>query len=121
MIITKALSKLLAFSFIALTLSCGKSGDSNYNGNDPNYGGVTIYITSAMQYTPHPITVQVGTKVRWRNNDNSVHTATADDGTFTTRDIAPGRTDSLIMNVLGTFPYHCSHHSNMRAEIRVTQ
>ena len=45
----------------------------------PTPGVMTISIVGmagANSYSPNPVTVQVGQQVRWRNDDNTAHTAT---------------------------------------------
>ncbi len=71
---------------------------------------VTIAGTS---FTPTTLIVPKGTVVTWRNDDSKVHTATADDGNWDTKDISPGEAKSITFDKIGSFPYHCIYHVTM--------
>lgn len=68
------------------------------------------------------ITVKMGTKVTWTNNDSVAHTVTADSGTGPKSDnISPGGTYSYTFGTAGTFAYHCAIHPDMTGTVTVTQ
>ena len=115
---------LLLAVFAAVTLAaCGSSSSSTVTG--PTTNGPSVTIVSGAQtltttaYSPNPMTVSVGTTVKWVNNDSTSHTATANGGAFTTGTIAPGQSGSAQFNTAGSFAYHCSFHPNMVATINV--
>ncbi len=58
-----------------------------------------------------------GATVVWTNKDNVTHTVTADDGSFTSGNIAPGGTYSRAFTAAATVHYHCSIHTYMTADI----
>jgi LPXTG-motif cell wall-anchored protein len=62
------------------------------------------------KFDPPTITVNVGDTITWKNNDQALHTATADDGTFDTGDVAAGKEASVTLNKAGTFAYYCKYH-----------
>jgi len=70
-------------------------------------------------FTPPSITVKVGDTVTWTNNGPSTHTATADDGSFDSGNLAQGKTFSHTFQTAGTFSYHCTIHPFMKAEVVV--
>lgn len=70
-------------------------------------------------FQPATITIPVGTTVVWTNNDSTGHTVTADDGSFDSKTIANGLTFSQTFATAGTFAYHCSIHSSMKATVTV--
>jgi plastocyanin len=72
-------------------------------------------------YSEQTITVKVGEKVTWTNNDTVAHTATADDGSFDTGMIEPGQSGSVAFDTAGTYTYHCTPHPNMTATIVVEE
>lgn len=73
-------------------------------------------------FTPTNITIKVGTKVTWTNNDSVPHTVTSDNSNILNSATLPaGGTYSFTFNDLGTFPYHCSIHPMMKAQIVVTK
>lgn len=68
------------------------------------------------------ISVKMGTKVTWTNNDSVAHTVTADSGVGPKSDnISPGGTYSYTFDSVGTFAYHCSIHPDMMGTVTVTQ
>jgi plastocyanin len=79
--------------------------------------GVTI---KDFEFAPKSITVSVGDTVVWTNNGPAVHTATADDGTFDTGNLAKGSTGSYRFTKAGKYSYHCSPHPFMKASVTVT-
>ncbi|MDP6533922.1 MAG: cupredoxin domain-containing protein [Candidatus Poseidoniia archaeon] len=64
-------------------------------------------------YTPEEIEIAPGTIVFWHNNEESVHTVTADDGSFDSGDIAPYNEWSYTFEDVGDFSYSCDYHGSM--------
>jgi len=70
-------------------------------------------------FDPRSVTVNVGDTVTWTNFDGIPHTATADDGSWTTPLFSTG-SQSLTFTVAGAFPYHCQAHPTiMRGTLTV--
>jgi plastocyanin len=65
---------------------------------------------SNFAYVPPSLTVTAGSTVTWINNDVARHTATADDLSFDTGDLPPGRNFPRLFDKAGTYPYHCNFH-----------
>ena len=74
---------------------------------------------SGFSYSPSSVTVNVGDTVTWTNSDAQAHTATADDGSWDTGNIANGGTDAVTFATAGTFPYHCDIHPQMTGTVTV--
>jgi plastocyanin len=72
-------------------------------------------------YGPDPVTVQVGGKVTWQNQDTAPHTATADDGSFDTGTIEKGKVKSETFKEAGTYPYFCEIHPTMHGTVEVVE
>lgn len=70
-------------------------------------------------FNPKTLTIKVGTKVIWTNDDPSIHTVTADNGAFGSSSLPPGGTFSFTFTKAGTYTYHCKIHSSMKATIIV--
>ena len=70
-------------------------------------------------YSPSPVTVAVGSSVKFTNDDIATHDAKADNGGFTTPLISPGGTASVTMSTAGSFVYHCTIHPGMVGTIVV--
>lgn len=63
------------------------------------------------QFTPKTINVRVGAVVTWRDTEGT-HTVTADDGSFSSPNLAAGKTYSHKFAKAGTYPYYCSFHGS---------
>jgi plastocyanin len=82
-------------------------------------GGAVSIVDFAFQ--PGSLEVPVGSSVTWTNNGAAPHTATADDGSFNSGNLAPGASFSQTFNAAGTIAYHCEIHPNMVGSITVTE
>ena len=83
-------------------------------------------------FVPNPLTVPLEGVVRWYNDDNAaaggqyggsngtIHSIVADDISFVSGNITPGRTFEHTFATAGTYPYHCSIHPTMKGTITVT-
>lgn len=70
-------------------------------------------------FSPATLTVKVGDKVTWTNQDSAGHSATADDGSFDTGVLPEGQSGSITFSKAGTYTYHCSVHPMMKGTIIV--
>ena len=78
--------------------------------------GVAI---AGFAFDPATVTIQVGDVVTWTNQDSVAHTATADDGSFDTGQLANGAFETVTFDTAGTFAYVCSIHAQMTGTIVV--
>ena len=124
---------LLAFGLTA----CGGSGDSSTEsgassdtsseptGSSPAPSGEVARAEKVkiieFVYGPDPVTVQLGGKVIWQNEDTAPHTATADDGSFNTGTIEQGKIKSETFKQAGTFTYFCEIHPTMHGTVEVVE
>jgi len=74
-----------------------------------------------MTFNPKRIEVAAGSTVRWTNNDQLVHTVTADDGSWDSGPIEPGKSWSHTFTAPGEFAFHCTPHPFMKAVVVVRQ
>lgn len=73
-------------------------------------------------FRPADVTVEVGTKVTWRNTGAQEHTATSDDKrTFDSGLLDSGESFSFTFKKPGVFDYHCKPHPWMTGTIRVAE
>ncbi len=73
-----------------------------------------------MAFNPGSLSVVAGSTVTWMNSDTTIHTVTADDGSFNSGNIAVGATYSKVFSTAGTFSYHCTIHPEMTGKVVVT-
>lgn len=72
-----------------------------------------------MVFAPNRIEITAGTTVVWTNNDPLVHTITADDKSWDSGAIEPGRTWSHTFTQPGEYAFHCTPHPFMKAVVVV--
>ena len=70
-------------------------------------------------YSPSPVTVPVGARITWTNNDTTTHDSTSVDRTFSTGSIAPGASASVTLQTAGHITYYCTIHPGMTGTIDV--
>lgn len=87
-------------------------------GSSPTVAKNAVTIQN-MAFSPASITVKVGDKVTWTNQDSVGHSATADDNSFDTDVLAQGQSGSTTFSKAGTYTYHCKVHPSMTATIVV--
>jgi plastocyanin len=109
----KFLSGILVISMVAISMLACKKSNNNSSGSTP-----TIYMKNST-FSSANIQVSTGSTVMWTNDDNKVHTVTADNGSFNSGDIQPGSNYSFTFKSVGTFAYHDSHNSSMTGVIVV--
>jgi plastocyanin len=83
-------------------------------------GGAGTVDIKNTAFNPTSITVKVGDKVTWTNNDGFAHTVTADDNSFDSNNVDGGKTFDHTFTTAGTFAYHCKIHPFMKATVTVT-
>lgn len=76
-------------------------------------------------FEPAAVTVAVGTKLTFTNQDSAPHTATSGPspelrGVFDTGNLAKGQSASVTLTKAGTFAYYCELHAFMKATVTVT-
>jgi plastocyanin len=71
-------------------------------------------------FGPMALTVAAGTTVTWTNNDDVPHTVVSEDKTtFRSKALDTGDHFSYTFTKPGTYPYFCSVHPKMTAEVIV--
>lgn len=70
-------------------------------------------------FKPRAITVARGTRIKWVNRGERVHTTTSTKGLWNVT-LSPGETYARTFRKAGTFRYVCSLHSDMTGKIVVT-
>ena len=113
---TDRMKRLLFISVLATVILMGCSKDKDNNNNTPDPNRITM---SGSVFSPSSLQVNLGATVTWNNNDNMVHTVTADDASFDSGDISAGASFTHTFSTLGTYTYHCIHHSGMTGTVTV--
>lgn len=75
----------------------------------PSSAGTSIEMTDN-EFGPEVLRVAPGTTILWPNVGRSAHTVTADDGSWNSGSIDPGRTFRTTFSSPGTYRYFCVPH-----------
>ena len=120
LVLLMLLASVLVISFA--TLSCGGSSEKS---GSPTPGTPPTQQASVQikdfEFAPSKVTIKVGGTITWTNEGASAHTVTADDGSFDSGQLQKGKTFSRTFDSTGTFSYHCSIHSSMKAQVVVEE
>jgi quinohemoprotein ethanol dehydrogenase len=77
------------------------------------------FMTDEYQFSPYRAKVAVGATVTWRNNGTMVHSAVAEDGSWSTGPIDPAGVAAVTFAKPGTYVYTCKEHPWAYAQIIV--
>ena len=85
----------------------------------PALAADTTITISNFAFAPEEATVAVGTKVIFKNGDDTVHSVLADDGSFHSPALDTGDEFAFTFAKTGVFSYHCGLHPFMQGKIIV--
>jgi plastocyanin len=96
------------------------SGSTSAASSSSSGGGVAVKMQN-IAFDPKDVTVKVGQKVTWTNDDSVSHNVTAQSGaSFKSKDFGNGGTFSFTPDKAGTIKYVCTIHPGMTATLTVT-
>jgi plastocyanin len=99
--------------------STGAASSTSTAASSSSGGGVAIKMQN-IQFDPKDVTVKVGQKVTWTNDDSVDHNVTAQSGAdFKSKDFGNGATFSFTPDKAGTIKYVCTIHPGMTATLTV--
>ena len=75
--------------------------------------------TDEYVFQPMRIKVKAGTTITWTNDGKETHSATAQDGSWSTGEVAPGKTATVKFDKPGKYTYICKDHPWSYGEIVV--
>lgn len=85
------------------------------------YSGYTQGSATLYGYDPLNMTVVIGVNntVTWTNNDGTIHTVSANDGSFDSGYLNPGQSFTYTFTKPGVYEYHCQLHPWMLGYVTV--
>jgi plastocyanin len=112
---------LLLCAAVALAAAgCGSSNDNSSSSStstpaaSSSGGGVAVKMAN-IAFAPKDVTVKVGQKITWTNDDSTDHNVTADSGAdFKSKDFGKGGTFEFTPDKAGKITYECTLHPNMK-------
>jgi plastocyanin len=117
---------------LAAVAGCGSSNSSSSSSTSTpaaststpaaaSGGGVAVKMQN-ISFDPKTVTVKVGQKVTWTNDDSVDHNVTAQSGAdFKSKNFGKGGTFSFTPTTAGTVKYVCTIHPGMDATLTVTK
>ena len=70
-------------------------------------------------FSPNPVTVPVGSTIRWTNQDDIPHNVVSDDKSFKSKALDTDETFTYTFTKPGTYTYFCSIHPKMTGKVIV--
>jgi plastocyanin len=111
----KAHRAFSAALWVSLAVVCAADGTA-----PPGESGKTHVVTiNEMRFSEATLTVRKGDRVTWVNKDLYPHTATANDGTFDSGNIAAEASWTYTASKPGEYAYICTYHPTMKAKLIV--
>jgi plastocyanin len=118
---------LLCAAVALLAAGCGSSNDNSSSSSSAtstpaasSSGGDVAIKMANIAFDPKDVTVKVGQKITWTNDDSTNHNVTADSGAdFKSKDFGKGATFDFTPDKAGTIAYECTLHPGMKATITV--
>ena len=124
---TPILSLLLIAGLLALT-GCGGGGSKSTSTSAPastpaaGGGGPVAVSMKNIAFAPASVTVKVGQKITWTNDDSVEHNVTSTSGEkIASPNLGQGGTFSFTPTKAGTIDYVCTIHPGMTGKVIVTQ
>jgi plastocyanin len=105
-------------ALIAVLATRAIEGPSDAATASATAGAHTIVIKS-FAFHPRVLTVAKGTTLEVANEDDTTHTFSARNGSFTTGDLDGGKRTTIKLNRSGTFTYFCKIHNFMTGTLVV--
>ncbi|MGB6058573.1 MAG: cupredoxin domain-containing protein [Microthrixaceae bacterium] len=114
-------------TLFVLATGCGSSSDASSAeaGAKAETGGASpaaaVVHIKDYAYDPTELDVKAGQQIKFINDDDVEHTATADDKSFDTGSLAPGESKTVTVKsgVTGADSYFCTVHNYMKATVTI--
>lgn len=105
-----------AASFLLGVAMIATQGKASAKMIEDKPGIVTVKMIN-FTYSPDPLTVPVGTTVRWVNYDDDQHNVVSDDKSFKSKLLDKTQEYSYTFTKKGTYRYICSIHPKMVGKV----
>jgi plastocyanin len=113
-------------TLVALAAGSGSSSGAPIAASSTTTGGTAAALVVHIKdyaYDPPKLDVKPGEKVTFVNDDKVAHTATANDKSFDTGMIDPGKSKTVTVKAgtTGTDSYFCTVHNYMKGAIDIAR
>jgi plastocyanin len=106
-----------SITFVSLSLACLLG--AGLGNSRPALAATHTIIMEGVVFVPATLTIKQGDTVIWINKDPFPHTATAQDKSFDSSEIATDKSWSHTGEKVGKFPYVCTLHPTMKGTLIV--
>ena len=113
---------LLAVGAALLLAACtsGSPASSGVSGCTPMTGAAAVPVSiEDFAFAPAAIQAKVGQVIGFTNQGFESHNATLDSGACGTATLTTGSTAGLVFTAAGTYPFHCTVHTQMTGTITI--
>lgn len=107
---------VLKISAAACAVAGSLIGKASIADTTPTEHKITI---KKFKFNPDNLSVRVGDTIAWVNDDFVPHTATADEGDWTTEGLEQGQSETLIVTADMSQRYFCAYHTHMKATLTI--
>jgi len=114
----KRTSLTLGFAALAIIRSTMASAAKTFNTAAEDKPTAQVKIDNFV-FSPNPLTVAVGSTIRWTNQDDIPHNVVSDDKSFKSKALDTDETFTYTFTKPGTYTYFCSIHPKMTGQIVV--
>lgn len=104
---------------LAAASACSSSKPHGKTSTSSSAGGGSNVTVKNFGFDPAQLTVTIGTTVTWTFDDQALHNATADNGTFKSPSLNNGKSFKYAFTKPGTYTYICTIHQYMHGTITV--
>jgi len=112
--------RLALGSTVALVFSTQFSAAELAQDENESAGTNHTVIIQDLLFLPNSLKVEIGDTITWINNDFIPHTATANDKSWDSKNLAKGESFSLVVDEHTSLEYFCVYHPNMTAKIELS-
>uniref|UniRef100_A0A2A4Z2K7 Copper-binding protein n=1 Tax=OCS116 cluster bacterium TaxID=2030921 RepID=A0A2A4Z2K7_9PROT len=74
---------------------------------------------ASFKFSVAELSIKAGDTITWTNKDGAPHTATALDGSWTTKTLQKGQSETIKVTANMALEYRCNIHRNMKAKLKM--
>lgn len=110
----------MAAPALLVATGCGSGSPGSSQGATLAPDGALVVHMQNIAFVPKQVTVHVGQRIRWVNDDTVQHDVKADSGArFQSRDFGRGGSFTYTPRATGTIAYECDLHPGMVGTLTV--
>jgi plastocyanin len=108
----------LGFAMVVILILMAADSRSSASAQETKSAETAVKIDN-FNFSPNPLTVAVGTTIRWTNRDDIPHNVVADDKSFKSKVMDTDESFTYTFSKPGIYAYFCSIHPKMTGKVVV--